>query len=99
MVQRAGLDPDGFDFAMQPIRQSADLDGHMELMVTVTRRAMRVSRTYCSRAQGDAWARDLSDDLRAGVYEGGRSRALPADRDGTLVPASPVSSRETRRST
>ena len=68
LIQRAGLDPDGFAFAMHPIRQSADLGGHMELMVTVTCRAARISRTYCSRAQGAAWAADLTKDLRAGVY-------------------------------
>jgi hypothetical protein len=72
LLQREGLDPEGFDFAMQPIRQSAELGGRMELMVTVTRRAARISRTYCSRAQDAAWATDLSDDLRAGVY-GARS--------------------------
>lgn len=68
LIERAGFDPAGFDFAVHPIRQSADLGRHMELMVTVTCRAARISRTYLSRAQGAAWLADLSDDLRAGVY-------------------------------
>lgn len=73
VIRRAGLDPDGFDFAMHPIRQSAELAGHLDLMVTVTRKAARVSRTYCSRAQGAAWATELANDLRAGVYGAARA--------------------------
>ena len=68
LIQRAGFDPAGFDFAVHPIRESADLGGHMDLMVTVTCRAARISRTYLSRARDSAWLSDLSDDLRAGVY-------------------------------
>lgn len=68
LIERAGLDPAGFDFAVHPIRQSADLGHHVELMVTVTCRAVRISRTYLSRAQDAAWLADLANDLRAGVY-------------------------------
>lgn len=68
LIERSGLDPAGFDFTVHPIRQSAELGSHMELMVTVTCRAVRISRTYLSRAQGAAWLAELADDLRAGVY-------------------------------
>lgn len=68
LIERSGLDPAGFDFAVHPIRQSAELGPQMELMVTVTCRAVRISRTYLSLAQGAAWLAELSDDLRAGVY-------------------------------
>lgn len=68
LIERAGLDPASFAFAVHPIRQSADLGAHMELMVTVTCRAARISRTYVSRARDAAWLTDLSADLRAGVF-------------------------------
>lgn len=80
LLERAGFDPAGFDLAVHPIRQSADLVGHMELMVTVSCRAARISRTYLARAQGAAWLAELSDDLRAGVYG---AWGLPAGRRPT----------------
>jgi hypothetical protein len=70
LLERGGFDPAGFDFAVHPIRESADLGCHMELMVTVTCRTVRISRTYLCRAQGAAWLAELSNDLRAGVYGG-----------------------------
>lgn len=70
LIARAGRDPAGFDFAVHPIRESADLGRHVELMVTVTCRAVRISRTYLSRAQDAAWLADLANDLQAGVYGG-----------------------------
>lgn len=68
LIARAGRDPAGFDFAVQPIRQSAELGLHADLMVTVTCRAVRISRSYFSGAQDAAWLADLANDLQAGVY-------------------------------
>lgn len=79
LVARAGLDPAAFDFAVHPIRHSAELGCHADRMVTVTCRAARISRTYLSRAQGAEWLAELSDDLRAGVYGSGPF----LDRSGT----------------
>ena len=61
------LDPDTFRVASRTLDLPSDL-GAAETLITVSCRASKVSRTYCSGENPFDWLLVFSQDLRAGVF-------------------------------
>lgn len=78
MLEGCAFDTSDFEIGVHAICDTAGFDAGTVLL-TITNRRERVSRTYLCTSRGPGWAGEFEKDLHAGIFGGRRSAESETD--------------------